>query len=247
MLAIIGGSGLYGLGDDFATDARAPRETPYGDTSADILLGRWQDLPLVFLPRHGEGHRVPPHRINYRANIWALKQQGVSRIISVNAVGGIAAELAPQTLAVPDQIIDYSSGREQTFFDGGDEPARHIDFSWPYDPGLRAILVAAGEQLGLQLATSGTYGCSNGPRLETAAEIRRMRNDGCSMIGMTGMPEAALARELELEYACLALVVNWAAGIQQQEISMQEIVANMEQGMENAKALLSVAAGMARQ
>ncbi|MGD2170788.1 MAG: S-methyl-5'-thioinosine phosphorylase, partial [Gammaproteobacteria bacterium] len=165
----------------------------------------------------------------------------------VNAVGGIAAELAPQTLAVPDQIIDYSSGREQTFFDGGDEPARHIDFSWPYDPGLRAILVAAGEQLGLQLATSGTYGCSNGPRLETAAEIRRMRNDGCSMIGMTGMPEAALARELELEYACLALVVNWAAGIQQQEISMQEIVANMEQGMENAKALLSVAAGMAQQ
>ena len=246
MLAIIGGSGLYGLGGDFSTDGQAPRDTPYGETSADILLGRWRDSQLAFLPRHGEGHRVPPHRINYRANIWALKQQGVSRIISVNAVGGIDAELAPKTLAVPDQIIDYSSGREQTFFDGGDEPARHIDFSWPYDPDLRAVLVAAGEQQGLRLVTSGTYGCSNGPRLETAAEIRRMRNDGCSMIGMTGMPEAALARELELDYACLALVVNWAAGIQQQEISMQEIIANMEQGMEEVISLLSVAARMAQ-
>ena len=246
MLAIIGGSGLYGLGDDFEADGQLPRDTPYGDTSADILLGRWQGLGLAFLPRHGEGHRVPPHRINYRANIWALKQQGVSRIISVNAVGGIAAELAPQTLAVPDQIIDYSSGREQTFFDGGDEQARHIDFSWPYDPGLRDVLVAAGEQQGLRLVNSGTYGCSNGPRLETAAEILRMRNDGCSMVGMTGMPEAALARELELDYACLALVVNWAAGIRQQEISMQEIIANMEQGMLRVKSLLSVAAGLAQ-
>jgi len=246
MLAIIGGSGLYGLGDDFATDGKAPRDTPYGDTSADILLGRWQGRELAFLPRHGEGHRVPPHRINYRANIWALKQQGASRIISVNAVGGIAPELAPQTLAVPDQIIDYSSGREQTFFDGGDEQARHIDFSWPYDPELRAILVEAGEQRNLQLVNKGTYGCTNGPRLETAAEILRMRNDTCSMVGMTGMPEAALARELGLDYACLALVVNWAAGIQPREISMQEIIVNMERGMQEVKFLLSVAAGLAR-
>jgi 5'-deoxy-5'-methylthioadenosine phosphorylase len=247
MLAIIGGSGLYGLGDDFATDTRAPRATPYGDTSADILLGRWHGLELAFLPRHGEGHRVPPHRVNYRANIWALKQQGARRIISVNAVGGIAPELAPQTLAVPDQIIDYSSGREQSFFDGGDEQARHIDFSWPYDPQLRAILVEAGERRNSRLVNNGTYGCTNGPRLETAAEILRMRNDGCSMVGMTGMPEAALARELELGYACLALVVNWAAGIQPQEISMQEIIANVEQGMREVKSLLAVAAGLARQ
>lgn len=246
MLAIIGGSGLYGLGDDFATDGKAPRDTPYGDTSADILLGRWQGRELAFLPRHGEGHRVPPHRINYRANIWALKRQGVSRIISVNAVGGIAPELAPQTLAVPDQIIDYSSGREQTFFDGGDEQARHIDFSWPYDPELRAILVEAGEQRNLQLVNKGTYGCTNGPRLETAAEILRMRNDTCSMVGMTGMPEAALARELGLDYACLALVVNWAAGIQPREISMQEIIVNMERGMQEVKFLLSVATGLAQ-
>ena len=246
MLAVIGGSGLYGLGDEFATTAQAPRGTPFGDTSAEILLGRWHDLPMAFLPRHGAGHGVPPHRINYRANIWALKQQGVSRIISVNAVGGISEEMAPQTLAVPDQILDYTSGRAQTFFDGDQGQTRHIDFSWPYDPRLRSMLIEAAERQGLQLVSAGTYGCTNGPRLETAAEIRRMRNDGCSMVGMTGMPEAALARELELDYACLALVVNWAAGIQQLEISMEEILANMEQGMHKVKSLLPVAAGLAQ-
>lgn len=246
MLAIIGGSGLYDLGGEFAADGQVARDTPYGDTSAEILLGRWHDLPLAFLPRHGTAHSLPPHRVNYRANIWALKQQGVSRVISVNAVGGISAELEPQTLAVPDQIVDYTSGREQTFFDGSDGQSRHIDFSWPYDSQLRAIIIEAGAQQGLQLVSSGTYGCSNGPRLETAAEIVRMRNDGCSMVGMTGMPEAALARELDLEYACLALVVNWAAGIQQQAISMQEINAHIEQGMQKVKTLLPAAARLAQ-
>jgi 5'-deoxy-5'-methylthioadenosine phosphorylase len=246
MLAIIGGSGLYGLGDDFKLSAQVPRGTPYGDTSAEILLGRWQDFPLAFLPRHGTGHKVPPHRINYRANIWALQQQGVSRIVSVNAVGGISTEMAPLTLAVPDQIVDYTSGRAQTYFDGDDGRIRHIDFSWPYDSRLRTIIIEAGEQQGLGLVNSGTYGCSNGPRLETAAEIVRLQNDGCSMVGMTGMPEAALARELELEYACLALVVNWAAGIRQQTISMEEIVANMEQGMQKVLSLLPAVVRLAQ-
>jgi 5'-deoxy-5'-methylthioadenosine phosphorylase len=242
MLAIIGGSGLYDLGDDFTERERAPRDTPYGDSSAEILLGRWHDLPLAFLPRHGADHKLPPHRINYRANLWALKQQGVSRIISVNAVGGITRQLEPLTLVVPDQIIDYTSERAQTFFDGDDGQVRHIDFSWPYDAGLRAVIIRAARQQGLRLVDSGTYGCCNGPRLETAAEILRMRNDGCSMVGMTGMPEAALARELDIEYACLALVVNWAAGIEQQVITMQEIVDNMERGMQKVKSLLTAAA-----
>jgi len=247
MLAIIGGSGLYGLGEEYVVDSQAPRDTAWGATSAEISQGRWQDLPMAFLPRHGAGHQIPPHRINYRANIRALKDIGVSRIIAVNAVGGIADELAPRRLAVPDQIVDYTCGREHTFFDGGDDQVRHIDFTWPYDKQLREKLIEAGGQLGLALVESGTYACSNGPRLETAAEIARMRNDGCSMVGMTGMPEAALARELEIAYASLALVVNRAAGIEQREISMDEILDNLQQGMQQVRALLLATAVLVSQ
>lgn len=242
MLAIIGGSGLYSLGDDFELQQQADRDTPFGETSADILQGRWQDVALAFLPRHGPGHKVPPHRINYRANLWALKHMGVKHVIAVNAVGGIGADMPPLTLAVPDQIIDYSSGRENTFFDGGDALVSHIDFSWPYSAQLRGIITEAGLQLRQPLVTTGTYGATNGPRLETVAEIKRLRADGCTMVGMTGMPEAALAGELEIEYACLALVVNWAAGIEDRTISMQEILANMEKGMRRIEQLLLAAA-----
>jgi 5'-deoxy-5'-methylthioadenosine phosphorylase len=229
MLAVIGGSGLYSLGGDFSLEEQASRDTPFGDTSADILQGHWHDIPLVFLPRHGPGHRVPPHRVNYRANIWALKQLGVARIIAVNAVGGITSDMPPLTLALPDQVIDYSSGREHTFFDGDDAQVTSAE--------LRGILMEVGLQMGQPLAASGTYGSTNGPRLESAAEIIRMRNDGCNLVGMTGMPEAALARELEIDYACLALVVNWAAGVGGSHISMQDILHNMEQGMQQAKSL----------
>ena len=238
MLAIIGGSGLYSLGEGFELQRQVARETPWGDTSADILLGRWHGVELAFLPRHGPGHKVPPHRVNYRANIWSLGQQGVSRIVAVNAVGGIGAELAPGTLALPEQVIDYSWGREHTYFDGTDGQVRHVDFTRPYSEELRAIVVEAAAQENLPLVVSGVYGCSNGPRLETAAEIERMRRDGCSMVGMTAMPEAALARELEIEYAGIALVVNWAAGIEDGEISMDEILACLDEGMERVRGLL---------
>ncbi len=247
MLAIIGGSGLYSLGKDFSLEDQAPRGTPFGDTSADILQGRWHDIPLVFLPRHGPRHRVPPHRVNYRANIWALQQLGTSNIIAVNAVGGITTDMPPLTLALPDQVIDYSSGREHTFFEGDDAQVTHVDFSWPYSAELRGILMEVGLQTGQPLAASGTYGSTNGPRLESAAEIIRMRNDGCNMVGMTGMPEAALARELEIDYACLALVVNWAAGVEGGSISMQEILLNMEQGMQQVTSLLLEAARLIQQ
>ncbi len=247
MFAIIGGSGLYSLGEDFGLEEQASRRTPYGDTSADVLQGRWQSIPVVFLPRHGPGHRVPPHRVNYRANIWALKQVGVSRIISVNAVGGITDEMKPGTLVVPDQLIDYSSGREYTFFDGDDGKVIHVDFSWPYSAELRGVLTEVGLQKGQPLVASGTYGCTNGPRLESAAEIKRMRNDGCNLVGMTGMPVSALARELEIEYACLALVVNWAAGVEDEPISMQDIMVNMERGMQQVKSLLLDAARLLQQ
>jgi 5'-methylthioinosine phosphorylase len=242
MLAVIGGSGLYSLGDDFHLQDQASRKTPYGDTSADLLLGRWQDIDIAFLPRHGAGHHVPPHAVNYRANLWALQQAGVDSVFSVNAVGGIGTDMAPGTLALPQQLIDYSSGREHSFFDGSDGRVRHVDFSQPYSERLRAGLRQAAAQLELALVATGTYGSTNGPRFETAAEIERMRRDGCSIVGMTGMPEAALARELEIEYACLAVVVNWAAGIDDAEISMEEIMINLEQGVERVRPLLMAAA-----
>jgi len=242
MLAVIGGSGLYSLGEDFHLQDQASRKTPYGDTSADLLLGDWQGIEVAFLPRHGAGHRVPPHAVNYRANLWALQQAGVDRIFSVNAVGGIGGDMAPGTLALPSQIIDYSSGREHSFFDGGDGRVRHVDFSQPYSESLRSSIRQAAAQLELSLVASGTYGSTNGPRFETAAEIERMRRDGCSVVGMTGMPEAALARELEIEYACLAVVVNWAAGIDDAEISMEEIMAHLEHGVTLVRPLLQTAA-----
>lgn len=242
MLAIIGGSGLYSLGDDFHLSDQCSRQTRYGETSADVLLGRWQDVDIAFLPRHGAGHCVPPHLVNYRANLWALKQAGVSKIIAVNAVGGISADMAPATVALPQQLIDYSSGREHSFCDGRDAVVQHVDFSRPYSASLQVSLMRAAAQLDLTIVDSGTYGCSNGPRFETAAEILRMQRDGCSLVGMTGMPEAGLARELDIEYACLALVVNWAAGVTDSEISMEEIMANLEQGIKLLRPLLLAAA-----
>ncbi len=238
MLAIIGGSGLYSLGEGFVLDEQLDRGTPYGDTSADILLGKWHGIGVAFLPRHGAGHKVPPHLINYRANIWALKQAGVDRIIAVNAVGGIGDAMKPLTLALPDQVIDYSSGRDPSFSDGQNMPLQHIDFTWPYSAELRGMLQEVALELGRPLIATATYGCTNGPRLESAAEIRRLKNDGCDLVGMTGMPEAALARELEIDYACLALVVNWAAGLTAEPIEMPEILANMEQGIKGIMEIL---------
>jgi 5'-methylthioinosine phosphorylase len=242
MLAIIGGSGLYSLGDEFHLRDQVSRKTPYGDTSADLLLGRWQDVEVAFLPRHGAGHSVPPHAVNYRANIWVLKQVGVGRIIAVNAVGGISSDMAPRTLALPDQLIDYSSGREHSFFDGAGGEVKHVDFSQPYCSVLRDCLKRAGEQLGYPLVAGGTYGSTNGPRFETAAEIKRMQRDGCSVVGMTGMPEAVLARELEIDYACLAAVANWAAGIGDSGLDMPEILANLEHAIKQVRPLLLAAA-----
>ena len=244
MLAIIGGSGFYSMAQGFELEQTSAPETPYGTTSAELLQGQWHGLPVVFLPRHGPGHRVPPHRINYRANIWALKQLGVTRIIAVNAVGGITDNMPPLTLVLPDQIIDYTSGRESTFFEGGDSEVQHIDFSWPYSVELRDVLRQVAQKKDQHLEDSATYGCTNGPRLETNAEITRMRNDGCHIVGMTGMPEAALARELQVEYASLALVVNWAAGIGGQEITMQEILHNIDNGMQDIVSLLVDATGL---
>ncbi len=236
-LAIIGGSGLYQLAE-LENSEEKQLETPYGTPSAAFVCGQLHGKNLVFLPRHGAQHSIPPHQINYRANIWGLKQLGVSQIIAVAAVGGITSAMQPAALCVPDQLIDYSYGREHTFFADNPEQVTHIDFTWPYTESLRQQLLTTAEQLELKIESQGTYGCTQGPRLETAAEIKRMENDGCDLVGMTGMPEAALAREMEMEYAALAVVANWAAGKTDEEISMDEIVANLNKGMEKAIRLL---------
>jgi 5'-methylthioinosine phosphorylase len=192
---------------------------------------------VVFLPRHGAGHTMPPHQVNYRANLWALHHLGVSRVVGMAAVGGIS--LAPETLCIPDQLIDYTCDRRHTFFDTDLNFVTHIDFTEPYCSELRQALLDAGERSGIELAPSGTYGATQGPRLETAAEIRRLERDGCDMVGMTGMPEAALARELGICYACCAVVVNWAAGKETGPITMAAIERHLRSGMATARRLLS--------
>ncbi|HDZ09079.1 S-methyl-5'-thioinosine phosphorylase [Pseudohongiella sp.] len=253
MLAFIGGTGLNQL-PGFEVKRIAGVQTPYQDTAVDIACGH---LPGVagtvhFLPRHGEGHTVPPHRINYRANMFALRELGVTSVLAVNAVGGIHRQMGPGVIAVPEQIIDYTSGRAHTFFDGDavdiesadrfTASVTHIDFTRPYSHELRELLLASAGQLQLPVWPHGVYGATQGPRLETIAEVRRLQNDGCDMVGMTGMPEAALARELGLAYASVCLSVNWAAGLSDDVITMPAIRAVLAQGMDQIHRLLLTAA-----
>lgn len=210
MLAIIGGSGLTRL-STLAVRHRQVIRTPYGEPSAALVFGDVAGHPAIFLARHGHGHTIPPHRVNYRANLWALREQGASAILAVASVGGIRG-CGPGDLVLPHQLIDYTWGRASTFFDGGDQQVVHVDFTHPYSQPLREICVAAGTTGRIALIEGGVYGAVSGPRLETAAEIDRMERDGATMVGMTGMPEAALARELDLPYAAIAVVANHAAG-----------------------------------
>jgi 5'-methylthioadenosine phosphorylase len=211
MYAIIGGSGLARL-----TALEAPRRqvmrTPYGEPSGAMTFGRLAGADVVFLARHGYGHTLAPHEINYRANIWALKELKVDGVVAIATVGGIRADLGPGSLVLPDQIIDYTHSRKSTFFEGSEMPVIHADFTEPYTPALRAQLLAAAAACGEPLVDGGVYACTQGPRLETAAEIERIARAGGDMVGMTGMPEAALAREAELAYAAIGVVVNHAAG-----------------------------------
>ncbi len=233
LFAIIGGTGLYGLAQLADVD-RMEVPTPFGKPSSDIIVGLLLGTRIAFLARHGESHSVLPHRVNYRANLWALNSLGVRRVIGINAVGGIRGDMPPRTLVSPDQLIDYTHGRASSFCDVDGAAVRHVDFSAPYTESLRARLAAAAQSAGSALVDGGTYGATQGPRLETVAEIDRMRRDGCDLVGMTGMPEAVLARELDLEYASICLVANWAAGCGPEgepaaaEISIDEIYAHLE-------------------
>ncbi|MHB8565299.1 MAG: S-methyl-5'-thioinosine phosphorylase [Acidiferrobacteraceae bacterium] len=237
-LAIIGGSGLTRLKNLEVTDHKVMR-TPHGEPSAPMTYGQLGGHTVIFLPRHGPGHTIAPHRVNYQANLWALRECGVSHVVAVAAVGAISPELAPGGLALPDQIIDYTYGRAHTYFGTPQTPVTHIDFTHPYCAALRQFLADAAAQARLAIVDHGTYGATQGPRFETAAEIRRMEQDGATMVGMTGMPEASLARELGLCYATLAVVANPAAGKTEGVISLRDIEHHLERGMDKVRALLA--------
>ena len=211
MLGIIGGTGLTQLSNLEVTRRQVVR-TPFGDPSGALTFGKLNRRDVVFLARHGYGHTIAPHEVNYRANIWALHSEGAGRVVSVASVGGIRSDLLPGALAIPHQVLDYTQGRKHTFFEGPDQPVTHVDFTHPYCEELRARLLMAAAAAGQVIVNNGVYAATQGPRLESAAEIDRLERDGADMVGMTGMPEAALARELGLRYAVVAIVVNHAAG-----------------------------------
>jgi 5'-methylthioinosine phosphorylase len=236
-VAIIGGTGLCEL-DGFVLKESLEITTPYGETSAPILAGHVDGRPVCFLARHGNPHRIPPHRINYRANIWALKSIGIDRIIAVNAVGGITEQMGPAHINIPDQIIDYTTRRVGSFCDDDKDMPTHIDFSFPFDEKLRKLLTTKSEALSLDYSSSGVYACTEGPRLETAAEINRLEKDGCHVVGMTAMPEAALAREKAIAYASISVVVNKAAGRSETIITMDDIEEALKSGMSSVYKLL---------
>ncbi len=245
LTAIIGGSGLTRL-QNLEITRRAVMHTPYGEPSSPFTFGRLGGGEAVFLARHGHGHTIAPHAVNYRANIWALKEIGATHVIAVNAVGAIAADLPPAALALPDQIIDYTWGREHSFFGHSPQPVTHVDFTHPYCEELRTILARAARVAGVEMRPGATYGATQGPRFESIAEIRRMERDGADLVGMTGMPEAGLARELGLCYACVAVVANAAAGKGAGNISLGEIEQALERGMEQVRLLLAQAIPLLR-
>tara|TARA_R110000868_G_scaffold146324_4_gene367117 strand:- start:49 stop:831 length:783 start_codon:yes stop_codon:yes gene_type:complete len=238
-VGIIGGTGLATLTGLEITGTQT-MQTPWGAPSSELTQGLLDGQPVVFLARHGNPHRIPPHEVNYRANLMALYDAGVRTVIGVNAVGGIHPDMGPACVVIPEQIIDYTWGRAGTFFEGDLEKVTHIDFTWPYDQNARDILMQAATAHDVAFAGFGVYGATQGPRLETAAEIRRMERDGCDLVGMTGMPEAALAAELGMRYVCLGLVVNRAAGKSDHVITMEEIEAAIEQGMSGVRRILEV-------
>jgi 5'-methylthioinosine phosphorylase len=241
-LAIIGGTGLTSL-KGLKISRREVVHTPYGEPSGALTFGSLCDREVVFIARHGYGHTIPPHMVNYRANLWALKYAGVSRVIAVCAVGGIHPDLLPGSLIIPDQIIDYTWSREHTFFEKDLTQVTHIDFTEPYCGKMRSVLIEAAQRTEISIATEGTYGATQGPRLESAAEINRVERDGCDMVGMTGMPEAALAKELDFCYAVCAVCANWAAGRGAGPIDIEEIRENLSRSMAQVCLLLEEAIG----
>lgn len=244
-LGLIGGTGLTELQETFDSLAI---ESPYGPPSAPIRVVATDPLRLLFLPRHGSPHRFPPHRVNYRANLWALREAGAKRVLAVYAVGGLHEPYAPGALAAPDQLIDYSWGRGHTYCDSEHAPLEHVDFTSPYEGALRRALLVAARDASVELVDGGCIGVFQGPRLESAAEIERARRDGCDMAGMTALPEAGLARELGLDYAGIAVVSNWGAGVSDERLSEEDIAETLREPMSRVRRLVAaLVRGLAEQ
>src|SRR5437868_4730465 len=239
MLAIVGGSGLSKLGNMQVTHRKVAR-TPYGEPSGALTFGRIGGCEVVFLARHGYGHTIAPHEVNYRANLWALKEAGAGDVVSVASVGAIAAALAPGALVLPHQVIDYTWGRHATYHEGPGAEVNHIDFTEPYSHALRSKIGEAARACAEKLIDGGVYAATQGPRLETAAEIDRLERDGADIVGMTGMPEAALAREISLEYAAIAVVANYAAGRAESKraVPLDAIAAVLEEAMGRVRKII---------
>jgi len=240
MLAIIGGTGLTEL-ENLKVNKRVIVRTPYGEPSQPLIFGEICGGEVIFLARHGTGHTIPPHEVNYRANIYALHLQGVTEIAAVATVGGIHPDLSSGVIALPHQIIDYTHGRQNTYHDGVNNPVKHIDFTEPYCAKLRAKIEQAAQSIGEELVNTGVYAATQGPRLETAAEINRLELDGATMVGMTGMPEAALARELGISYAALCPVANYAAGRGDSlhAIDYEDVIININQTMVRVRKIIA--------
>jgi 5'-methylthioadenosine phosphorylase len=238
-IGLIGGSGLYEI-EGLEISEEVSISTPYGEPSSVYKTGTISDIEVIFLPRHGEKHAIPPHKINYRANIWGFRHLGVERIISVSATGGINKELDAGNIVLLDQVIDMTMGaRPSTFYDEG--RVIHVDLTNPYCPEMRDLFIKASDAVKLPLKTSGTYVCSNGPRLETAGEIKFFSIAGADVVGMTAMPEAALARELEICLCGLAVVANPAAGTYEGKLTVTEVLETMKKSSDRIKALIKEA------
>jgi len=237
-IAIIGGTGLASF-PGLKIIRKEVVRTPFGAPSGPITYGDYCGKKIIFLPRHGSRHTIPPHMVNYRANIWALHDKQVKYIVAIAAVGGIHADINPTRIVIPDQIIDYTYGRPHTYFEKDLSQVKHIDFSNPYDQTLREKIIKAAQLTSIDAFEGGVYGATQGPRLESAAEVNRLERDGCDVVGMTGMPEAALARELEMSYAHCAMSVNWAAGRCEELITLDSIRECTEVGMEKVRTLLA--------
>ncbi|MFZ5524953.1 MAG: S-methyl-5'-thioinosine phosphorylase [Pseudomonadota bacterium] len=239
MLAIIGGRGLTQLTNLKITHQQVMR-TPYGEPSGAFMFGTLDQHEVIFLARHGYGHTIPPHLVNYRANLWVLREQGVSNVISVATVGGIRADLKPGVIVVPDQIIDFTHGRDATFFEGRDKPFSNVDFTLPYSASLRSRILRSAKAAQQPCVDGGVYAATQGPRLDSIAEINRYERDGADMVGMTGMPETALAKELDLNYAIIAVVANYAAGRGDSKtgINVEAVNATASEAMERVRSIL---------
>ena len=239
MIAIIGGNGMTQLAC-LEISHRQIIRTPYGEPSGPLTFGRISNHEIVFLARHGYGHTIPPHLVNYRANLWVLREQSVNEIISVATVGGIRADLKPGVIVVPDQIIDYTHGRDATFYEGRDKPYSNADFTLPYSATLRSRILRSAQTAKQPCVDGGVYAATQGPRLDSIAEINRYERDGADMVGMTGMPEAALAKELGLDYATIAVVANYAPGRGDSAagINIENVNATANAAMERVRSIL---------